>query len=98
MTDSLLTTDRLIADAERAIRNVRAGLGPAYRMDLLDIRNKLRSRAEDLEERLAKGDAQYPHDKEPMPPRWEAEWLRIEAEYRKSYDAQQRVSKWLTEA
>lgn len=95
MTDSLLTTDRLIEDAARAERQVRAGMGPAYRTALLDARNKLRSRANDLAERLENGDAMYPHDGEPMPPRYEEEWLRIEKSYRKSYDAQHRATQAL---
>lgn len=96
--DSLVSTDRLVADAERAIRNVRAGLGPVYRAALLDARNKLRARAKDLAERLADGDRQYPHDGTPMPPRFEAVWLEIESEYRLAHNVAHRATQRLSEA
>ena len=97
MTDSLLTTDRLIADAERAARQVRSGMGPAYRTALLDARNKLRSRTLELEGRLATADRMYPHDGE-IPARYEEAYLEIEREYRSAHNAAQEAAQALTGA
>ena len=69
-------------------------MGAAYRTALLDARNKLRTRTTDLEGRLTTADAMYPHDGD-MPPRYEAVWLELEAEYRKAHDAQQRATQAL---
>lgn len=88
--ESLLPTDRLIDDADRAIRNL--SLGNGYRQELLGIRNQLRTRTEELMTRLENGDQWFldnPNDRSFT--RQVDHWIALLKEYEASYDATQRA-------
>lgn len=85
-TESLLPTDRLIEDAERAARNLPLGIG--YRVELQGCKQKLRTRTEELAVRLAKGEDWFAvNDADPNKPRFENEWLKVLHEYERCFDA-----------
>jgi hypothetical protein len=79
MTDSLLPTARLVADADRYIRT-------PNRIALLDTRNKLRGRVALLEGRLTTADEKFPHAPLDRMPHTDL-YLQLEAEYRSAFDA-----------
>jgi hypothetical protein len=81
MTDSLLPTARLVADADRYIRT-------PNRIALLDTRNKLRGRVAELERRLEDGDRWL--DEMPRNRKWydaEEFWLELLHQYEAAHDA-----------
>lgn len=87
MADSLRSTETLIADLDRATSNV-ALFGSRYRVELLSVRAKLRTRLKELEGRLTTADEKFPHRKlDDMNPRHEDVYLQLLAEYEAAYDA-----------
>lgn len=76
MTDSLLPTRRLVEDADRFIR-------ANDRHNLLDTRNKLRSRVALLEGRLTRADDQFSYVTDGVP--WDQEFDRMPAQHAPVY-------------
>lgn len=86
MSESYLPTDRLVTDLDRAIRNM--PLNNGYRQEVLGLRNKLRTRTEELEGRLARGDVWFRDNADdPSLPRHENTWIELLGEYEAAHDA-----------
>ncbi len=96
-TASLMPTASLIGDLDRAAHNLALGLGNGYRQEILGCRNKLRTRHEEIEERLDRGEQWFrDHVDDPSLPRHEQTWLDLLSEYQTAYDAAQRANVCLT--
>ncbi len=96
-TTSLMTTVSLIGDLDRTVHNLALGLGNSYRQEIIGCRNKLRTRHEEIEERLDRGEVWLrDHEDDPSLPRHEQTWLDLLAEYQDAYDAEQRANVCLT--